>query len=93
MFPDLRYAAALTSPELLKAIVIDGIFEANGMVSFKEQLSTDDAEAIRAYVVGLANEEKKNPTPQFGRRGPPPAQAPASPPPPALSPAGTATHQ
>jgi len=94
LFPDLRYAAALTSPELFKAIVIDGIFEPNGMVSFKEQLSTDDAEAIRAYVVGLANEEKKNPTPQFGRRGPPaPAPAPAPAPQPAAEPAGTATHQ
>jgi mono/diheme cytochrome c family protein len=80
LFPDLRYAAALTSPELFKSIVIDGIFEANGMVSFREQLSADDAEAIRAYVVYLANEEKRNPTPQFpfgARRGPPAPAAPA----------------
>jgi len=81
LFPDLRYAAALSSPELFKSIVIDGIFEANGMVSFKKSLSTDDAEAIRAYVVSLANEEKRNPTPAFslggGRRGPPaPAPGP-----------------
>jgi PQQ-dependent dehydrogenase (methanol/ethanol family) len=100
LFPDLRYAAALTSPELFQSIVIDGIFAANGMVSFKEQLSADDAEAIRAYVVGLANEEKRNPTPQFpfgGRRGPP-AQAPAPAPTPApaalpAAPAGTVTHE
>ncbi|MEX2366748.1 MAG: PQQ-dependent dehydrogenase, methanol/ethanol family [Pseudohongiellaceae bacterium] len=56
LFPDLRYAAALNSPELFEAIVIDGVLQNNGMVSFSESLNPDEAETIRAYVVSLANE-------------------------------------
>jgi quinohemoprotein ethanol dehydrogenase len=58
VFPDLRYAAALNAEALFKAIVIDGVLQNNGMVSFAEQLTPQDAEAIRAYVVSLANAEK-----------------------------------
>src|SRR5690606_8912500 len=58
LFPDLRYAAALHSAELFRAIVIDGALQNNGMVSFREHLSAEDAEAVRAYVVSLANAEK-----------------------------------
>lgn len=82
LFPDLRYAAALNSPELFKAIVIDGILQANGMVSFREQLSVEDAEALRAYVVSLANEAKNEP-PAAGFGPPPAAPAPAPAPTPA----------
>src|SRR5690606_2859979 len=57
IFPDLRYAAALNAEALFKAIVIDGALQNNGMVSFAEQLTPEDAEAIRAYVVSLANAE------------------------------------
>ena len=81
LFPDLRYAAALNSSELFQAIVLDGILQNNGMVSFRESLSEDDAEAIRAYVVSLANDLKENPPPAPffgpGPGGPPPAPAPA----------------
>jgi quinohemoprotein ethanol dehydrogenase len=74
LFPDLRYAGALWSPDAFKAIVIDGGLQANGMVSFRDVLTPQDAEAIRAYVTHLANEAKKNPAPAFpfaarGRRG------------------------
>src|SRR5690606_11907612 len=79
LFPDLRYAAALNSPELFKAIVLDGILRNNGMVSFREQLSEADAEAIRAYVVALANEAKDNPAPGFGAGAPPPPPPPPAP--------------
>jgi mono/diheme cytochrome c family protein len=58
VFPDLRYAAALNAEALFKAIVIDGALQNNGMVSFAAQLSPQDAEAIRAYVVSLANVAK-----------------------------------
>jgi hypothetical protein len=58
VFPDLRDAAALTAEALFKAIVIDGVLQNNGMVSCAEQLTLQDAEAIRAYVVSLANAEK-----------------------------------
>jgi PQQ-dependent dehydrogenase (methanol/ethanol family) len=74
LFPDLKYAAALNSTALFNAIVIDGALQNNGMVSFSEFLAPGDANAIRAYVVSLANEAKDNPPPAFG---PPPAPAPA----------------
>jgi alcohol dehydrogenase (cytochrome c)/quinohemoprotein ethanol dehydrogenase len=61
IFPDLRYAAALSVPELFKAIVIDGALQADGMVSFKKVLTMEDAEAIRSYVVTLANQAKNAP--------------------------------
>ena len=71
LFPDLRYAGPIHGAEAFKAIVIDGALEPNGMVSFRKVLKPDDAEAIRAYVVHLANDLKKNPPPAFGF-GPPP---------------------
>jgi alcohol dehydrogenase (cytochrome c)/quinohemoprotein ethanol dehydrogenase len=58
VFPDLRYAAALNAEALFKAIVIDGALQNNGMVSFAAQLTPEEAESIRAYVVSLANEAK-----------------------------------
>lgn len=61
VFPDLRYAGALWSPEAFKAIVIDGALQADGMVSFRKVLTPQDAEAIRAYVVRLANQAKSAP--------------------------------
>jgi len=69
IFPDLRYAAALNVDALFKAIVIDGALQNNGMVSFAEQLTPEDAEAIRAYVVSLANAELQ------ARAAPPPVPA------------------
>ena len=57
-FPDLRVSAALANPDLFKAIVLDGARAANGMVSFAEVLSPEDAEATRAYIITLAIEEK-----------------------------------
>ena len=57
-FPDLRLSARLGSAEQWKAVVIDGELTDKGMVSFKEQVTEDDAEAIRAYVVREANRER-----------------------------------
>jgi alcohol dehydrogenase (cytochrome c)/quinohemoprotein ethanol dehydrogenase len=82
VFPDLRYAAALNAPELFKAIVIDGVLQNNGMVSFKEALTVEDADAIRAYVVSLANDAKNAPPPAAPA---PPAAAPTAPPAPAAA--------
>jgi quinohemoprotein ethanol dehydrogenase len=91
LFPDIRYAAALNNKDLFKAIVIDGILQKNGMVSFAKVLTPDDADSIRAYVVSLANDAKNNPPPA-GPGGPPPA---ATPPPaaPAAKPPATAPAQ
>lgn len=70
LFPDLRYAGPIHGAEAFKAIVIDGALEPNGMVSFRKVLKPEDAEAIRAYVVHLANELKKNPPPAAPFGGP-----------------------
>ena len=77
LFPDLKFAAALNSPELFKAIVIGGALQTNGMVSFRDLLAEEDAEAIRAYVVSLANEAKNAPPPAAPGAAPPVAAAPA----------------
>jgi mono/diheme cytochrome c family protein len=76
LFPDLRYAGAIWSADAFKAIVIDGALQPNGMVSFRKVLTPQDAEAIRAHVVHLAN-QAKNASPGFGFGGGPPAGAPA----------------
>jgi mono/diheme cytochrome c family protein len=78
IFPDLRYASALQSADLFKLIVIDGALQANGMVSFAKVLSPQEAEAIRAHVVHLANIAKNAPPMQAAG----PAAAPAAPAPP-----------
>ncbi len=54
IFPDLRYSGALADADLFEAIVLDGTLAANGMVSFAEALSPEDAEAVRAYVISQA---------------------------------------
>jgi quinohemoprotein ethanol dehydrogenase len=57
VLPDLRYSAALSSDQWFN-IVLDGLLQPNGMVSFKKELSHSDAEAIRSYVIFRANESK-----------------------------------
>jgi alcohol dehydrogenase (cytochrome c)/quinohemoprotein ethanol dehydrogenase len=95
LFPDLRYAGALWSTEGFKAIVIGGVLEADGMVSFKKVLKPQDAEAIRAYVVHLANDAKNAPAMGFpgGAFGPCFAPPPGPPPPGSSPAAGAAPHQ
>ncbi|HEY8509007.1 MAG TPA: PQQ-dependent dehydrogenase, methanol/ethanol family [Steroidobacteraceae bacterium] len=90
VFPDLRYAGALWSEEAFRAIVIDGVMQVNGMVSFSKVLTPEDAEAIRAYVVRLAHQAKN--APRGFPFGPPPSPTPApagdsAMPPPAPTPA------
>ena len=58
VLPDLRYSVALSDPAVWQSIVHDGVRSANGMVSFSSQLSKDDIETIRAYVIYRANETK-----------------------------------
>jgi len=53
--PDLRHSPVADNPDAWKAVVIDGILTDNGMVSFAENYSLEDVEAIRAYVVAQAN--------------------------------------
>jgi alcohol dehydrogenase (cytochrome c)/quinohemoprotein ethanol dehydrogenase len=77
-FPDLNYTVALNAPDLFKSIVVDGALAENGMISFKNTLKPEDAEAIRSFLTARANELKRNP-PRFGPRG----AGAAAPPPPA----------
>ena len=74
-FPDLNYTVALNSPPLFKAIVVDGALAEGGMISFKNALKAEDAEAIRSFLTARANELKRHPMPMFGLGGfggPPP---------------------
>ena len=55
VIPDLKRAASLSSEDAWRAIVIDGALEGNGMVSFADQISVQDAEDIRGYVSQMAS--------------------------------------
>jgi alcohol dehydrogenase (cytochrome c)/quinohemoprotein ethanol dehydrogenase len=87
LFPDLRYAGGLWSADAFDAIVIGGALQENGMVSFKKDITTQDANDIRAYMVHEATLAKNAPPPPPGQgrgRGGPRAAAPAPTPAPAL---------
>jgi PQQ-dependent dehydrogenase (methanol/ethanol family) len=58
LFPDLRYSPMINSGEAFKAVVIEGLLQPKGMVSFRERISIDDAEAIRAYLTKRAWDAK-----------------------------------
>jgi quinohemoprotein ethanol dehydrogenase len=56
VIPDLRRSANLSDKETWQSIVIDGVLQDNGMVSFVNRLSPEDAEAIRAYIADRARQ-------------------------------------
>ncbi len=56
--PDLRHSGAINIPGSMNAIVLDGAFSHNGMVSFAEALDEGNVEEIRQYVIFRANEDK-----------------------------------
>jgi mono/diheme cytochrome c family protein len=56
LFPDLRRSFATSTPETFSAVVLEGALEQNGMRSFAEVLTADDAEAVRAYIASLARQ-------------------------------------
>lgn len=55
ILPDLRWSPISGDANRWNEVVINGARAANGMVSFRQVLSADDAEAVRAYVVHQAN--------------------------------------
>jgi PQQ-dependent dehydrogenase (methanol/ethanol family) len=57
-FPDLRYSPALNAQELFDAIVLQGVRNEQGMVSFDEALDPEDTVALRAYMTQRANDLK-----------------------------------
>ncbi len=48
--PDLRYSGAITDAGVFRQIVIEGALKDNGMVSFRELLTPQDAENVRGYI-------------------------------------------
>jgi len=58
VLPDLRRTGTLGNEGAWAAVVHEGILRENGMVSFADSLSRDEIEAIRAYVIHRANEDK-----------------------------------
>ena len=58
VLPDLRRAGSLGNAQAWMAVVHDGILKDNGMASFADSLSKEEIEAIRAYVIHRANEDK-----------------------------------
>ncbi len=55
VLPDLRWSDYAASSELWASVVSDGVLSANGMVSFSDTLSSEQLEAIRAYVLSQAH--------------------------------------
>ena len=58
VIPDLRYSPALTDSASWQSIVHDGARSTRGMVAFGSELSPQDIEEIRAYVLRRAHEQK-----------------------------------
>jgi alcohol dehydrogenase (cytochrome c)/quinohemoprotein ethanol dehydrogenase len=56
--PDLRHSGVIASAQALRLVVLGGQLHSEGMVSFKSALTPADAEAIRAYLIHRANEDK-----------------------------------
>jgi PQQ-dependent dehydrogenase (methanol/ethanol family) len=55
VLPDLRYSGTLANDQWFQ-VVLDGMLEQYGMVSFSKELKKEDAEAIRDYVIFRANQ-------------------------------------
>jgi alcohol dehydrogenase (cytochrome c)/quinohemoprotein ethanol dehydrogenase len=62
--PDLRYSDILGDAEAWKGVMIDGARAEQGMKSFRDVLTPDLAEAIRAFVINQANEAATAAAPQ-----------------------------
>jgi quinohemoprotein ethanol dehydrogenase len=56
VLPDLRYSPDLGDADAFARIVREGVLEQRGMISFGAELSADDVERIRAYVIRRAHE-------------------------------------
>jgi hypothetical protein len=55
VLPDLRYSKMLGGDQW-QSIVIKGALSSAGMISFSKELTRDDAEAIRSYVIFRAKQ-------------------------------------
>ena len=55
---DLRRAGSLGDPKMWNQIVIGGALAQGGMVSWKNELTDEQAENIRHYVIARAHQDK-----------------------------------
>jgi quinohemoprotein ethanol dehydrogenase len=58
ILPDLRRTPYLQTDETFASVVLGGARQARGMANFSSVLKPEDAQAIRAYVVQRANQDK-----------------------------------
>ncbi len=58
LLPDLRRSGLLGDADAWRTVTLDGIRKDAGMVGFAENLSAEQAESIRLYVIHRANEDK-----------------------------------
>jgi alcohol dehydrogenase (cytochrome c)/quinohemoprotein ethanol dehydrogenase len=58
ILPDLRRTPMLQTADSFQQVVIGGARQARGMASFEKVLNAQDVEAIRAYVIQRANQDK-----------------------------------
>jgi len=59
VLPDLRRSGSLGNANSWMAVVHDGLLKDNGMAGFAGSLSKQEIEAIRAYVIHRANEDRE----------------------------------
>jgi PQQ-dependent dehydrogenase (methanol/ethanol family) len=59
VLPDLRYSALIKNPKAFDMTVREGARADKGMVGFKDEITPQDLEKIRAYLIHRANEDKK----------------------------------
>jgi quinohemoprotein ethanol dehydrogenase len=59
VLPDLRYSSLIKSPEAFDMTVRQGTRVDMGMVAFKDEITPENLEQIRAYVIHRAGEDKK----------------------------------
>jgi PQQ-dependent dehydrogenase (methanol/ethanol family) len=58
ILPDLRRTPMIQTAEAFESVVVGGARQQHGMANFTTVLSKDDADAIRAYIVMRANQDK-----------------------------------
>jgi alcohol dehydrogenase (cytochrome c)/quinohemoprotein ethanol dehydrogenase len=58
ILPDLRRTPLLATAEAFEQVVIGGARQHNGMANFSSELKKEDVEAIRAFVILRANQDK-----------------------------------
>jgi quinohemoprotein ethanol dehydrogenase len=74
-FPDLTRSAMLHTQAGFDQVVLQGVREELGMVSFSHVLNEQDSAAIRAFIIARAQALKNAPPGPFGGMGPPPPAA------------------